>query len=142
MRVALVHVSDEAWITRVDTLTPERPVGSAEEARQRLRAEGYTEAWAFRGEVGQQLLVFVEDEQQAVENPLHAELIALRVEVKTLKVERETERTRRLERLVQAHNLLLEGEHDHHEIAHCQCDLAHAWRLAKDASTSAAGKSV
>lgn len=140
MRVALVHVSKEAWVTGVETLTPVPKtfnlVGSAEEARQRLREEGYVEAWGFRGEVGQ-VLVFVHEPQMAlVEPPVLAELAALKIksealeaETKSLKAELQSEHSHRLERLLQAHNILCE---DRHQIEDCRCSLATTWRATKN----------
>lgn len=62
MRVALVHVSKEAWITRVDTILPGSAMQlarSPEEAARELHKEGYVKVCGFQGEE-QQLLVYIE----------------------------------------------------------------------------------
>ena len=63
MRVALVHVGEEAWITRVDTVLPGSTMQltrSVEEAGRELRKEGYAKVCGFDGE-NRQLLVFIEE---------------------------------------------------------------------------------
>jgi len=130
MKVALVQVNEEASITHLEALTPDMLVDSAEEAHQRLRDQGYTEACSFRS-VGHQLFVFVHDEDPA-EDRLKARLAALDAEVKELKAERESAKELKLARLVEAHNILCTAESDHHEIDQCRCSLALTWRATKE----------
>lgn len=138
MRVALVDVSAAAAITRVETDAPGSTLQltpSVGAARRELREEGYMEVWGFPSEASQQLLVFVHEDRPRVPAALtervKAELAVLQIRRAELDVE--IEKVLQVERLALAHGQLSSFERDHHEINHCQCATAMAWRAAKEA---------